>query len=370
MAQRTSSSALILLLICLVQRCATCADGKVADVTSSSHRADWMAQGTHGVMVHYLITPKGHSAEEKAADFNRTIDGFDLNHFMKQFEESGADWLIFTIGQNTGYYNSPNPALEEMLPGRTPRRDLVMEIARRVKDRGKRFIVYLPVEVSGQAPDVQSALAWDPGDQKQFLRRYLEFVRAYSVRLGKLHDGWWFDGCYDHIHQGKWNWQDWIDAARAGNPDAIVAFNDGAFCVGRVKALTPLQDYHAGEVHLLWHGQIVNDFVPTADDLSVTDDGRLLVRGNDARLYMPASRFVDGVQWHALVPIDSTFNPAVPADRCHYSDEELIGFVLACREVGGAVTLNAPIDAQGHIPETTAAQLKRIGTAIAKSGER
>jgi alpha-L-fucosidase len=360
--------AVILLLVSCGQGPAAVGDETVTAANSSSHRADWMAQGSYGVMVHYLITPRGQDAAGKAADFNRTIDGFDLDHFTEQFQQSGADWLIFTIGQNTGYYNSPNPVLERLLPQRTPRRDLIAEIARRVKAMGKRFIVYLPVELAGQSAEVQQAFAWDPQDQTEFLRRYLEFVRAYSVKLGKLHDGWWFDGCYDNIHQGKWNWQDWLDAARAGNPDATVAFNDGAFCVGRVKPLTPLQDYHAGEVHLLWHGEIVNDFVSTPEDMTVTDDGRLLVRGKEARLYMPTSGFVDGVQWHALVPIDSTFNPGIPQDRCHYPDEELIGFLSACKKVGGAVTLNAPIDANGRIPEATAAQLKRLGDAIAKLG--
>lgn len=332
------------------------ADGR----NTKQHRAAWMAEGSYGVMVHYLLSPQGDTADTRNADFNRIIDGFDLDGFMDTFAASGADWLIFTIGQNTGYWNSSNEVVDRLLPGRTPRRALVLEIAERVKELGKRFIVYLPVEVSAQKPEVQQAFGWNPEDQTGYLERYQSFVRAYSVKFGRLHDGWWFDGWYDSITQGKWDPRDWMDAARAGNPDAIVAFNDGAFCVGREKPVSPLQDYHAGEVHLLWDAKIVFDFVPSEADISFATDGGMLIRGREPNLYMPTSRFSDGVQWHALVPIDSTFNPAVPDKYTHYSDTDLLKFILDCRKVGGAVTLNVPIDQQGHIPDSTAAQLSRI----------
>jgi hypothetical protein len=331
---------------------------------TEEHRAAWMAGGTYGVMVHYLLSPQGDSPEKRAAEFNRIIDGFDLDAFMETFTASRADWLIFTIGQNTGYWNSSNEVIDRLLPGRTPRRDLVLEIARRIEGLDKHFIVYLPVEVSAQQPEVQQAFGWNPEDQTAYLERYQQFVRAYSRKLGRLHHGWWFDGWYDQITRGKWKAKDWIDAARAGNLDAIVAFNDGAFCVGREKPVSPLQDYHAGEVHLLWDGKIVFDFVPSAEHISFATDGGMLIRGQEPVLYMPTERFIGGVQWHALVPIDSTFNPAVPDTYTHYSDADLLRFIRDCRKVGGAVTLNVPIDQQGHIPETTAAQLTRLGKAI------
>ena len=182
------------------------------------NRAEWMAKGSYGLMVHYLNTPKGNTEEERTADFNRIVDSFDLDYFMKQFEASNADWLIFTIGQNTGYYNSPNAFLDKALPGRTSRRDLVLEIAKRVKALDKRFIAYMPVEVAGQSPEIHKAFAWNPGDQTEFLNRYLQFVSDYSRNLGTLADGWWFDGAYDHIHEGKWDWARWNAAARTGQP--------------------------------------------------------------------------------------------------------------------------------------------------------
>jgi hypothetical protein len=325
----------------------------------SNHPAAWLPRGTYGIMVHYLLSPNGNTPAERTTKLNQIIDTFDLDFFLNQFTKSRADWLIFTLGQNTGYYNSPNPFLDQLLPGRTPRRDLVLEIARRITAKGKRFIAYLPAEVGGQASDIKTAFAWNPPDQTEFLNRYLHFVADYSRTLGRQCSGWWFDGCYDHIHNGRWDWQTWIAAARTGNPDSIVAFNDGAFCVGREKPVTPLQHYHAGEVHLLEEGKIRFDFL--GENQEVTADGKLRTKGTDPKFYMPTSQFVQGVQWHALVPLDLSFNSRIPDEYCCYPDAGLQKFLQTCKAVGGAVTFNVPIDDQGHIPPPSAEKLQKLG---------
>ncbi len=329
---------------------------------STPQRAGWLAGGSYGVMVHYLLSPEGKTPAEKTKELNRIIDGFDLDFFINQVKDCRADWLIFTIGQNTGYYNSPNPFLDKILPGRTPRRDLVLEIGRRLADLNKKFIVYLPAEMWSQSAEVHKAFAWNPADQTEFLKRYREFVREYSLKFGTLAHGWWFDGCYDDIHKGKWDWPKWLAAAKAGNPDSIVAFNDGAFCVGREKPVTPLQEYHAGEVHLLEEGKIRFDFLDVKTAVEV--DEKLRTPGKEPRFYMPSGQFVDGVQWQALVPLDSTFNPGVPEKFCRYIPEEMIKFTRACKAVKGAVTFNAPIELDGHIPDATFVKLKKLGEAI------
>lgn len=307
-----------------------------------AERTRWMAEGSFGLMVHYLIAPPGETDAERTAAFSRIVDGFDLDAFMAAFEVSGADWLIFTIGQNTGYYCSPNAFLDEAVPGRTSRRDLALEVARRVKGLGKRFVAYLPAEVSWQKGAVQEAFAWNPADQREFQERYQDFIRAYAEKFGDLLDGWWFDGCYtwDVFPNRLMDWPAWLAAAKAGNPAAIVAFNDGAFCINNVPPVTPLEDYHAGEVHMLVGGKIKLGHEP------------------DSPLWLPTERFIDGVQVHCLVPVDSTFEGGEPY---HYSDDELFGFVDACRAVQAGATLNLPVGVDGVIPAASAEQVRRLG---------
>lgn len=318
-----------------------------------THRSDWMQQAPFGLMVHWIAPGPLPLEGEHIQDLNRAVDAFDLDRFMRDFERSGAGWLIFTIGQNTAMYAGPNAVLDRLAgPGHFSNRDLVGEIAARVHQAGKRFIGYLPSEVN--APEqLHAAFAWNPKDQAEFQRRYTDFIRDYSLRLGTNLSGWWFDGCYtwDVFPNHTYDWPLWFDAARAGNPDAIVAFNDGSFCIGITTPVTPLQDYLSGEVEALKDGQI------------------RLGRGPKAPLHMPKSRFVDGTQtqWHALLPIDcnrywahTKDHPMTPS----YPDGELEQFLRGCRAVGGVVTFNVGISQEGALGAETVAQLARLSAAI------
>jgi hypothetical protein len=318
-----------------------------------------MPRGTFGVMTHYLVEPKGNTPAERTADFNRIVDRFDLDHYIRQFQETKADWLIFTLGQCTGYLSSPNAYLDARAPGHTSRRDLVLEIAKRLQPLGKRLILYIPSEQAAD-PVIQRALEYG---KEGHIDRYFEFLRRYSLKFGTLHHGWWFDSCSAHSDE---YWRKYLGAVRAGNPDAAVAFSGAEFCCGGpVNPVCKLADYHAGEIHLLEDGKIRRDFLPPGGDIIVAAGGKLRKRGQEARYYLPDGPMIDGIQWHCLLPIDLTFNPAVPNQFCHYTDKELLHFVRSVKGVGGAITVNVPIDvANGHIPEDTHSQLVRLARAL------
>ncbi len=313
-------------------------------------RTKWLAEGKFGIMVHYLVDAPGRTPGQKTAGLNRIVDNFNLAGFIEQVKATGARWLIFTIGQNTGYYCAPNAFMDRALPGRTSRRNLPLEIARELKAGGRRFIAYLPAEVKGQSDEVHQAFGWRDDDPAQgvFQQNYLKFIREYAAGLGDCLDGWWFDGCYEWpvFPNKNLDFAGYIRAARAGNPDAICAFNDGSFCVGKLAPVTKQEDYHPGEIHVLVNGDVGLGWweeTPVA--------------------YMPSSRFIDGVQWHGLLPVDSTFaGPALPEQ--HYSDEVLISLIARINAVQGAITLNLPIGQDGLIPAKTLLQMQRVATAL------
>ena len=319
------------------------------------NRAQWMAKGSFGVMTHYLIQPKGATPAEKAADLNRIVNSFDLDGYIRQIQETGADWVIFTLGQTTGYLCSPNAYLDKMAQGITPQRDLALELGRRLHKIGKKLILYLPSAESAD-PAIKAALK---AGTAGYDSRYFNFLREYSVHLGKMCDGWWFDACGAHADD---YWLEWIAALRAGNKDTIVAFSGAEFCCGSsIKPISKFEDYTAGEIHLLEDGRIRRDFLQPGGDIIVAD-GKLRLRGREVRTYMPDSQFVDNVQWHGLLPLDLTFNPAIPNRYCSYSDKELFGFVEAAKSVGGAVTINVPVDMPtGRILSDSHAKLVRLG---------
>src|SRR5690606_27506747 len=90
-----------------------------------SPRSEWM-KGKYGLMVHWItpnfdptknnknpLTPLPEKGSYKN-DLNDAVNGFDVKRFMKDFDKTGAEWLIFTIGQNSGTYASPNSVIDSL----------------------------------------------------------------------------------------------------------------------------------------------------------------------------------------------------------------------------------------------------------------
>jgi hypothetical protein len=355
------------------------------DSPMKTDRTLWMS-GHYGLMVHWIYPSIMPEKGDPAENLDKAVNQFNLERFLYDFAATGADWLIFTFGQNSGYYASPNSVIERLAgSGHCTQRDLALEIARGVHRLGKRFIAYLPCEVAGNQA-LQQGFAWNTQegtDQAEFQRRYLAAIREWAERFGPLMDGWWFDGCYEWpiFYSRYMDWPAWYEATRAGHPNRVVAFNDGSLCNGLTQPLTPEQDYLSGETEVLVKGRI---------RLGRPETPQLIAYGPLARCtpepiptFLPEGRFVPGThcQWHSLLPIDCFWGHGggyadwLPADRYHfldpaltaapmeppmYADEELAGFLSNCLSVGGAVTLNVGIYQEGHLGAETVQQLERI----------
>lgn len=303
----------------------------------------WMQDGPFGVMVHYVkgILPRHGQAE---VDFNRMVEQFDVDHFVEQIAQTGAKWLFFTLGQNTGFYCSPNAYLESLISGCCSDRDLFGEVAGAVHAKGLRMVAYLPTEVDLQSEAIRQALAWDssgPGKQ-EFQNRYQKMIECWAKCHGRCIDGWFFDGCYDS-HDKKFmrthDWsntrfdpQQWTAACRAGNSDAIFTMNAG---MGYPHVVLPNQDFDSGEF-------------------------------NDLR-FLPEGPTSLGMQSHVLTWLDcrwlhNEIQGEIVSPR--FDDDELFAFVEHHRRVGSAVTLNVGIYADGQLAQPTLAQLRRLDSHL------
>jgi hypothetical protein len=349
-----------------------------------SLRSDWM-KGKYGLMVHWLtpypgpvnkpvITPQP-AKGPYLTDLNESVDKFDLKRFMRDFDRSGAEWMIFTIGQGHSTFSSPNSVIDSLCgQGFTSRRDLVLEIAQAVKKRGKRFIAYLPVEIHAST-HLHKGFGWvnQPGtDQAVFQNNYFKVIKEWSLRYGTFCDGWWFDGCYgresNNFNNKHMRWEEWYKACRAGNPNSVLAFNPGVVNEKFIVPIRPEHDYLAGETVVLIDGKI-----------------RLNKDNSNPNLWMPTTAYVNGTQclFHSLLPIDVNwghsnpwpdwtsipFKPVYPKKQDEmqlpvYSDTHLQNFVKDFTKVGGAVTLNVGIFQEGHFGSETVKQLKRLKNVL------
>jgi hypothetical protein len=218
-------------------------------------------------------------------------------------------------------------------------------------------MVYLPNNAPAADPVARKRLQWlwgAPGDWQlpgepvggrlvEFQHKWEAVVREWSLRWGKNVAGWWVDGCYfaDKMYRfdDEPNFASFARAIKAGNPDAIVAFNPGLLIP--VVAHTKYEDYSAGEVDRARLPQAV-----------ATCHGRWL-DCEGAK-----------VQFHILTFLGKTW---CGGERPEWPDETIIGYTRHIESKGGAITFDVPIRKSGSIPQPFVDQLGVIGRAL---GER
>ncbi len=278
----------------------------------------WMKDAKWGLFLHYLV---------EGEEYNRMADSFDVKKFTDQVEQTGADYVVFTLGQNSGYFCSPNATYEQYAgyaPGqRCTKRDLPMEIGRELKKRNIRLILYLSARSPQFDPQAMAGLADVeqrpyPAPQ-EFIKRWSEVIEEWSRRYGTLVSGWWFDGAYRESawedYKKPYNFKTWAAACRAGNPDSMLAFNNGADIDRAFKILSCEQDYTAGEQ---------NRFGATPE------------------FYPP----YPGKQWHIASFLgDGWGNATGPT----YTEDWLIDYVKKVNRQGGVVSIDVQIAGDGTL---------------------
>ncbi len=263
---------------------------------------DWLRDARFGVFMHFLPSDASTLA---------LVDSFDVDALARQLAAAGAKYFVVTLGQNSGYFISPNAAYEKRTgyaPGeRCSKRDLPLDLHRALNAKGIRLMLYLPAQTPNDDRRAQRAfgIAERAGDQPidlAFARKWAEVIAEWSVRYGDKVSGWWFDGCYEHVRFNEEIARVYAEAVKRGNARSIVAFNPGVRVVRHAEA----EDYTAGEL-------------------------------NEPFDQVPASRWLRGSQWHALTFLGSNWSKR----DVRHPAEKWAGWVKAVVAHGGAVTLDA-----------------------------
>jgi alpha-L-fucosidase len=292
----------------------------------------WLKEAKFGVFVHYL---------GEGPNWNERVESFNADKFADQLQQTGAKYLIFTLGQNSGYYCSPNASYEKYAGYKTgqrcSKRDLPMEITEALAKRGIRLMLYLPSR-SPQRDNQAMAGLHDVHERQpapqEFTKRWSEVIAEWSLRYGTKISGWWFDGSYNTAGWDDltrpYNWNTWAAACLAGNPESILAFNPGTRIDKAFTALTDQQDYTAGEQNKF---QVTPETNPAQKDL----------------------------QWHILSFLGTRW---AGRDGPTNSDEYMVDYVRKVNALGGTVTIDVNVSADGTIYPPHLRQLIAIGKEI------
>ena len=336
-------------------------------------RTEWFRDAKWGVFVHYLAgLPSADDPEGTTpAEWNARIDGFDVEGLVRQLVEIQAGYFFITLGQNSGFFLSPNATYDRLVqrtPSRLSRRDLVADLGKALATAGIPLLVYLPSHAPAYDPVAVEGLActpsWDasawslkpgtyrvvPGTDERlsvFQRNWEAIMREWSERWGQSVSGWWFDGCYHadrmYRHPDPPNFESFAAAAKAGNPEALVAFNPGV----KVPVIrhSEFEDYTAGEI---------------AGALPVTMDSQW-GRASKPETYwgMPIRRFVDGAQYHVLTFMGPYWCRGLP----RFPDDLVTGYTRHINSLEGVISWDVPTSRAGLIPEPFMRQFRRLRDA-------
>lgn len=320
---------------------------------------EWFADRGWGVFCHYLgAVPSSAGGAELTADvWNRRVAAFDVERLARQLASTGARYFFITLGQNSGHYIAPNATYDRYVgiePSKCSERDLVADLYEALAPHDIPLLVYLPSGAPAADPVAVDRLGWEWGFEGSwptwhtprtgkrlaaFQEKWEAIIRAWSLRWGAKVRGWWIDGCYfaDEMyrHDEAPNFRSLADALRAGNPEALVAFNPGVTLP--IVCHTEYEDYTAGEV---------------AKALPECPGPWVARREHRART-------------HILSYLGTSWCQGQP----RFPDALVAGYTEHVTSKGGVITWDVPITEGGLIPEPFVAQLAVIGRHM-RSGMR
>jgi len=297
-----------------------------------------------GVMTHYLADwqARVNKLEMTVELWNKMVEGFDAEGMAKRLDQVGAGHYQISIGQNSGYYLSPNADYDKIVginPSKCSRRDLVADLYEALHKRDIKLMTYLPSGAPGSDQTARAALEWQNGPvaNKNFQRKWEQVIAEWSRTWGTKVVGWWFDGCYfpNSMYRSAEppNFVSFAAAARAGNPESAVAFNPGV--IYRLVSMSPEEDYTAGEID-------------KPDQVAVR-------RNADGR--------IDGTQLHMLSFLGETWGMGAP----RFTTEQVIEFTKKIRDQSGSVTWDVPVALDGTIADSFLEQLAALNKAFPRS---
>jgi hypothetical protein len=291
----------------------------IAKAVKSRASTEWLAKAGYGLMFHY--TSQSVSPDGSKLPYEEAINKFDIDKFATMVSQTGAGYVIFTIGHSQPYCPAPIASWEKYHPGMTTKRDLIAEMANALNKKGIQLICYLPTHVVAKYRKVSGT---------DFMKIHTEILQEMGNRYKEKIAGYWFDGWYQCFEEyPDVSFEEFFKACKTGYKDRIIALNSWIY-----PEVTPWQEYWAGEVagfvDLPVNGHMVNGPVPE-------------------------------LRYQALLIMEPYWvqqKPDHPDPRFTASD--LSKYIRDCMANGGAVTINMGIFQDGTVGEKALDVMKQV----------
>jgi len=317
------------------------------------HKTDRFYNSKWGIFNHLFFALQLTEEEQRNKTITEFVDGIDTDLIAEQLHELGVGYYFVSMFQANQYMNAPNATFDRIAGYQSgeacSKTDLIEKLYASLSKYG--IDLYLYFDGDGPWRDPKSADAFgfrrdenarSEGFTLEFFQKFSMVLEEYAVRYGDKVKGWWFDSCYDYFNVTDEMLGYYKRAVEKGNPNAIVAMNNGGTIRECEKGLPPTMKRHS--VH--------DDYVSgEATDFSLIPDGR----------------FVDGAQWHVFSWLGWKYDRAAWAENnLKYSGEFLGEYIKLVNQRGGVVTIDIKVYPDGSFDKAQMDELKKIQSFVGR----
>jgi hypothetical protein len=315
--------------------------------------AKWLADARYGLMFQW--GEWGFPEQGEGMPWPKMIDDFDVDRFADNVQSSGAGYVVWSVTWRTYYFPAPILAIEQIMPGRTSKRDLIGELADALNSRGIRLVHYYHCGYGDREWQVRNFATTDPnqiGMDHQFRTNWIAIINEIGKRYGSRLAGWFIDeGWYPSPFEEQ------NRALKAGNPDRLVSFNDWVR-----PRLTDFQDVQFGEG---FNG--LNDgaarLYPNGPPIG--GDG-IYAEGPHKGLQAHGMFILDGAgygwEWGIWKPDTSISKP-------RWTNEQIIQMAKYAKQRNVALTFNLLMYEDGTVSKDSLAAVRLFGDTVRKKDD-
>ena len=321
-----------------------------------------MLTGNYGISHHflhdYINTVAANQAEriQSGETWEQFLSTFNVAAYVQDVRDSGASWILLTMGQNDGYMLGPNTTYDTIAGvaagTRTPRtRDLPAEIADALAVYGIKTMLYIPANPPNSADrngtDCAITIAFgytcgqDGVPSQDTMAKWQSVIREYSERYAGKVAGWWMDGMFPSVQPAytdftkPGNYASLASALKAGNPNRIIAFNSGLGSNNHQNQ-SVYEDYTPGESNNLG---------------SLPSNGRWADQSQ-------------GQQWFDWTYLGSSWGRGGTGKNTN----SLTSWVNQATDLGGAVNLDTKVNRFGRLDPAQLGQLRQVNEVVHGAG--
>jgi Alpha-L-fucosidase len=300
--------------------------------------ASWLTDAKFGLMCQcgeWSYPPQGpHKA------WPEMVDRFDVQKFVDLVESTGAGYAVWSATWATYFFPAPIHAIDEIMPGRTCKRDLIGEMADALASKNLRLILYYHLG-HDQSPENGSwwSKNWvSTSDKSLFIKNWCSILTEVGQRYGDRLAGWMFD---DELIYYPMPYELVGAAAKAGSPRRIISYNAWIQARG-----TDFQDFQFGE-----------GFRGSAD-LPESAHG-IWPAGPMKGLQAHGNFQIDGPNWGINRP-DETITPPL------FSAEKAVDFAMVAAQHNEALSWNLEMYDDGSVSKASLEVFQQAGDAVRK----